>query len=273
MFDDTQVGFVGGGNMGSALIKGLLTAKLIKPENLMVYDADNDRVIELQNTYGIGGAQNNGELALASGIIFLAVKPQVIPQVLVDLNPHLGHQPLIISIAAGISIQTLAEGLPDGLSIIRVMPNTPALVQQGASALARGPHVTDSQMTQALELFASVGLATEVEEKMLDTVTGLSGSGPAYALLFIESLIDGGVLMGLPRPIARGLAVQTVLGTAKMLQETGEHPMAMKDMITSPGGTTIRGLQILEQAGVRGAVMGAVEAASLRSEQLGKGSS
>ena len=150
------------------------------------------------------------------------------------------------------------------------MPNTPALVLEGASALARGPGVTDDEMSQALALFRAIGKAFEVDETALDAVTGLSGSGPGYLLLILESLIDAGVLMGLPRPIARELVLQTALGTAKMAQETGKHPAELKDLITSPGGTTIRGLQILEDRGVRSALLGAVEAATLRSTELGK---
>mgnify|MGYP000912415864 FL=1 len=177
----------------------------------------------------------------------------------------------MISIAAGIPLGVLTNGLPVDLPIVRVMPNTPALVLQGASALSRGPSVTDLHMAQALKLFQAVGKAMEVEEKWMDAVTGLSGSGPAYFLLLIEGMIDAGVLMGLPRPIARELVLQTAKGSVEMLFDTGKHPAELKDMITSPGGTTIRGLAILEEQGVRGALMRAVEAATLRSQELGKG--
>jgi pyrroline-5-carboxylate reductase len=177
----------------------------------------------------------------------------------------------VISIAAGIPLGTLAGALPLDLPIVRVMPNTPALVLQGASALSRGKGVTEGQMAQALRLFQAVGKALEVEEKWMDAVTGLSGSGPAYFLLLLEAMIDAGVLMGLPRPIARELVLQTARGTVEMALETGKHPAELKDMITSPGGTTIQGLCVLEERAVRGALMRAVEAATKRSQELGKG--
>jgi pyrroline-5-carboxylate reductase len=169
-----------------------------------------------------------------------------------------------------VSLSFLSAGLPEGTPIIRVMPNTPALVLQGASTLARGAAVQDTHMEIALALFQAVGKAIEVQEAWMDAVTGLSGSGPAYILLVIESLIDAGVLMGLPRQTTRELVLQTIMGTVRMVQETGNHPAVLKDLITSPGGTTIRGLQILEDRGVRGAIMDAVEAATIRSQELGK---
>jgi pyrroline-5-carboxylate reductase len=178
--------------------------------------------------------------------------------------------PLVISIAAGVPLSALIAGLPEGMPVVRVMPNTPALVLQGASALSRSPHVADEKMKEALALFQAVGMAIEVEEKWMDAVTGLSGSGPAYFLMLMEAFMDAGVLMGIPRPIARELVIQTALGSALMARETGKHPAELKDMITSPGGTTIRGLEVLEERGVRGALMRAVEAATLRSEELGK---
>lgn len=270
MFHEVRLGFVGGGNMGSALIKGLTTAELLRPEQILVYDVDRDRLRELETTHGVKPARDLSDLATASNIILLAVKPQVMNQVLASIKDNLAHRPLIISIAAGVAIDTITRGLKQELPVIRVMPNTPALVQQGASALARGPLVSDQQMALAVQLFESVGVATEVEEKMLDAVTGLSGSGPAYVLQFLESMMDAGVLMGLPRPVARKLVVQTVLGTAKMVMDTGRHPAVLKDMITSPGGTTICGLQVLEASGIRGTIMNAVEAATERSLELGR---
>lgn len=271
MFEQTNIGFIGGGNMGEALIKGLLAASVVKPNQIQVFDVSSARMQYLKATYAIELSSDLVELAAASQIVILAVKPQNMAEVLAALRSSVGHRPLIISIAAGISLATLAQGLPDGIPVIRVMPNTPALVSQGASALARRPRVTDEQMQQALALFEAVGTATEVDEKWMDAVTGLSGSGPGYVLLFIESLIDAGILMGLPRSIARELAVQTVSGTAKMVQETGKHPAELKDLITSPAGTTIRGLQVLEEKSFRGAILRAVEAATLRSQELGKG--
>jgi pyrroline-5-carboxylate reductase len=270
MFDKSQIGFAGGGNMGEALIKGLIAASLLRPNQIHVFDVLDERMEYLRATYAVQPCSELGDLARRCDTIVLAVKPQSMSAVLTELAPSLTARSLVISIAAGVSIHTIATPLPAGLPIIRVMPNTPALVLQGASALARGEHATDEHMDQALALFRAVGTAIEVDEKLMDTVTGLSGSGPGYILLLLESLIDGGVLMGLPRPIARELVLQTALGTIKLAQETGRHPAELKDMITSPGGTTIRGLAVIEERGVRGALMEAVEAATLRSRELGK---
>jgi len=271
MFAQSHVGFIGGGNMGEALIKGLLSTSLLQPGQVSVFDVAPARLDYLEGTYGVQLSQGIPALAADSTVIILAVKPQIMSAVLKELHSSISPGQLVISIAAGIPMATLAKGLPEGLPIVRVMPNTPALVLEGASALSRGPHVTDQQMQMALALFRAVGKAMEVEEKWMDTVTGLSGSGPAYVLLLIEALIDGGVLMGLPRPVARELVLQTMLGTVKMAQETGKHPAELKDMITSPGGTTIRGLAVMEEQNVRGALIRAVEAATLRSRELGKG--
>jgi len=272
MFEQLHIGFVGGGNMGEALIKGILSASLIAPDRIQVHDISQTRLQHLKEHFNVTICSSVAELASACQVIVIAVKPQNIIEVLDQLHPQCAHGPLVISIAAGITLSTLSNRLPQAIPLIRVMPNTPALVLEGASALARGQSVGDEQMKLAMALFQSVGKAIEIDETLMDTVTGLSGSGPAYVLLLLEALIDGGVLMGLPRPIARELAVQTFLGTAKMLQETGKHPAELKDLITSPGGTTIRGLQVLEENSVRGALIGAVESATLRSKELGRNS-
>ncbi len=270
MLAGKTVGFIGGGNMGEALIRGLTSAALLHPDRICVYDVLASRMEHLRNRYAVRQAAGVAQLASESQILILAVKPQVMAPVLEELRPHVGHLPLVISIAAGVNLETLSACLPEGTPVIRVMPNTPALVLEGASALSRGGHVTSEQMEQAMTLFKAVGSAIEVEEKWMDAVTGLSGSGPAYFLLIMEAMIDAGVLMGLPRHVARDLVVQTAVGSAVMVRETGKHPAELKDMITSPGGTTIRGLSIMEAAGVRGSLMQAVEAATLRSRELGK---
>jgi pyrroline-5-carboxylate reductase len=271
MFGDQSVGFIGGGNMGEALIRGLISASLFSAERIFAYDVIPSRIEYLEKEFGIKGCRSLGELTESSGIIVLAVKPQVISEVLDTLGDHLSHKPLVISIAAGISLSVLEGRLPEGTPVVRVMPNAPALVQKGASALSRGKAVSAAQMELSMALFRAVGKAVEVEDKLMDTVTGLSGSGPAYVLLAIEALIDAGVFMGLPRQTARELVVHTVIGTSMMLEITGKHPAELKDMITSPGGTTIHGLQVLESYSVRGALMECVEAASKRSAELGKG--
>jgi pyrroline-5-carboxylate reductase len=270
MFRDTKIGFIGGGNMGEAMIRGLIKASVLTADQIYVFDISAPRMQHLTSTYEIQPSPDLGHLAKSSQLIVLAVKPQMMQTVLNELRSHLSHHPLVISIAAGIPMADLVQGLIPGMHVIRVMPNTPALVLEGASALARGPGVTDDDMAQALALFRAVGKAFEVDEYLMDAVTGLSGSGPGYLLLVLESLIDAGVLMGLPRQAARELVLQTALGTARMAQETGRHPAELKDLITSPGGTTIRGLRVLEDRGVRGALLDAVEAATLRSMELGK---
>ena len=270
MFGDQSIGLIGGGNMGEALIRGFIAASLFSAERIFAYDVIPSRLEYLEKEFGIKGRSSIGELAESSGIVVLAVKPQVMSQVLDALRAHLSHKPLVISIAAGIPLSMIEGRLPDGTAAIRVMPNTPALVQKGISALSRGKAVSVAQMQLSLALFRAVGKAVEVEEKLMDTVTGLSGSGPAYVMLVIEALIDAGVFMGLPRQTARELVVQTVIGSAMMLDITGKHPAEIKDMITSPGGTTIYGLQVLESYSVRGALMECVEAATQWLAELGK---
>jgi len=270
MFENVRIGFIGGGNMGEALIKGLLGSSLLKPDQVGLVDVDSARVELLKERHGIRGYHRMEDLARESRVILLAVKPQTVPDVLSRLSGQLVGRPLVISIAAGISLAQLEDALPDETPVIRVMPNNPALILQGASALSRGLYVTDEQMRMAVKLFESVGIALEVEEKCMDAVTGLSGSGPGYVFHLLEALIDAGVLVGLPRATSRELVLQTVKGAVLMAMETGKHPAELKEWITSPGGTTIRGLQVLEERGVHGAVMSAVQAATLRSQELGK---
>lgn len=264
-----SIGFIGGGNMGEALIRGFISASKFRAEKVSVYDVSRSRTEYLVKEFGIRGCASIGEVAESSEIVVLSVKPQVISGVLDTLKLHLSHKPLVISIAAGIALSKIEGRLPEGTAVIRVMPNAAALVQQAASALSRGKAVSDEQMEIGLELFGAVGKGVEVEEKMMDAVTGLSGSAPAYVLLVIEALIDGGVLMGLPRQTARDLVVQTFIGTSALLAATGKHPAELKDTITSPGGTTIQGLQVLESCSVRGALIDCVEAATRRSAELG----
>lgn len=256
--------------MGEALIKGLLNASILPPEQILVHDVSRSRMKYLNDRYRITLCKTLQEVSQKSEVLLLAVKPQNMDSVLEDMAAHLQHTPLIISIAAGVTLQRISKSLPPEIPVIRVMPNTPALVQQGASALARGEHVKDEHMNFALGIFNAVGKALLVEEKWMDAVTGLSGSGPAYVLLLIESLVDAGVLMGLPRNISRELVLQTFLGTVQMVEETEKHPAELKDLITSPAGTTIEGLKVLEEWGVRGALMEAVRAATLRSQELGR---
>ncbi len=270
MLDRETLGFLGGGNMGEALIKGLVKGSIVPPQKILVFDVDKERLEHLKNTHHVTPCATMEEIVSRCGTIVLAVKPQTMETVLKKLGACQGLNALVISIAAGVSLQRITGFLPQKTPVIRVMPNTPALVQEGTSALAPGENVSEEQMDFALRIFNAVGKAITVEEKWMDAVTGLSGSGPAYVLMFMESLVDGGVLMGLPRHVSRELVLQTFLGTAHMVRETGKHPAELKDLITSPGGTTIEGLKTLEEKGTRGALMQAVQAATLKSRDLGE---
>ncbi|MHB8810072.1 MAG: pyrroline-5-carboxylate reductase [Desulfobulbaceae bacterium] len=264
------IGFIGGGQMAEALIKGILNAGLAGPERIMVVEPDAGRQEYLRQAYSVQIAGDGASLAAASRIVILAVKPQVMGKVLAQYRGQITGQHLVISIAAGITIGALTAGLGEEVRIIRVMPNTPALVLAGASALAPNRTANAEDLAMAKQIFSAIGTCVEVREPLLDAVTGLSGSGPGYVFAFIEAMVDGGVLAGLPRPVAEQLVLQTVLGSAKLALETGEHPAVLKGRVTSPGGTTITGLQVLEQSGFRGTVMAAVQAAAERSRELGQ---
>jgi len=265
-----KIAFIGAGNMGRALIRGLLKASMVEAKDITASDIDADRLEKLGEEYGIGTTGNNADAASRADVIILAIKPQVMEPALQSISNAADGSKLVLSIAAGITISLIKSHLQKGPRIIRVMPNTPALVGEGAAALAPDSNVTEEDLKFALEAFSSVGRAIVTEEKMMDAVTGLSGSGPAYAFLFIEALADGGVKMGLPRDVSPELSAQTVLGAARMILELKEHPGRLKDMVASPGGTTIEGIYALEQRALRGMVMEAVEAATLRSRELGK---
>jgi pyrroline-5-carboxylate reductase len=270
MVGSKKIGLIGGGNMGEALVKGLLQSGQFNTSQVMVSDISRDRLNYLQDKYQLSTLSENGRVARASDVLILAVKPQQIGDVLDEINGQVEHLPLVISIAAGVTIASIEQGLSKPVPVVRVMSNTPALVLTGATAIAGGSHAKRDHLATARVLFESVGLVVEVDEAHMDAVTGLSGSGPAYVYLFMEALTDAGVLMGLSRPVARALAVQTTLGAAKLAANSDSHLAALKDQITSPGGTTIHGLAVLEGGGMRGMVMEAVEAATRRSAELGK---
>jgi pyrroline-5-carboxylate reductase len=265
----TQIAVIGSGQMGEALIGGWLAAKTVPADALFATDASAERRDVMKRRFGVRTGSDNREAASWADVVVLAVKPQILDAVAKDLSSALAGK-LVLSIAAGVTIAHLAKLAPKGARIVRAMPNTPVLVRDGVSALSFGAGVTEKDQQFARRLFEAVGRAVVVEEKLMDAVTGLSGSGPAYVFLAIEALADGGVKMGLPRTVADLLAAQTVLGAARMVLETGEHPAKLKDRVASPGGTTIAGLHRLEQGGLRAALMAAVEAASKRSEELGR---
>jgi pyrroline-5-carboxylate reductase len=266
----TTIAFLGAGNMAEALVKGLLRAHVASPSEIICTDRRAERGPELTHKYGVRFQKDNLAAAREAGIVVLSVKPQAMNKLLEEIKPALDQTKLVISIAAGVPIKAIERQIGHGIRIIRTMPNTPALVGAGATALAPGEHATEADLAQARALFEAVGMAVVVEEPLLDAVTGLSGSGPAYIFLIIEALADGGVKAGLARDQAQELAAQTVLGSAKLLIETGEHPGRLKDQVTSPGGTAIAGLHTLEAGGLRTTLMDAVEAATNRSRELGK---
>jgi pyrroline-5-carboxylate reductase len=272
--EQRRLGFLGGGAMGEALAAGVLAAG-VPAAHVRAADPDPARRKRLEQALGIEAGDDNAAVVAASDVVVLAVKPALVGGVLAALGgaaaPALA-KPLWISIAAGVPLAALAGALPPGARVVRAMPNTPALVQAGATAFVAGSACSADDRALAQALFASVGHAWEAPaEALLDAVTGLSGSGPAYVFVFLEALADAGVRMGLPRDAAHALAVQTVLGAARLAQETGRHPAALKDQVTSPGGTTIAGLERLEARGFRAAVHEAVAAATLRSKELGGG--
>jgi len=270
MRDFEKIGIVGGGQMGEALIRGILESELINAEKIMVAEPDADRRRYLAETYSLSVADEANRVADDCPILVMAVKPQILRQVLDSCRHNLSDNHLLISIAAGISIRSLEEWAGEDRKIIRVMPNTPALVLAGASALSANTKASTDDISFAMRIFSAIGTCLEVEEKFLDAVTGLSGSGPGYIFAFIEALIDGGILAGLPRQISEQLVLQTVYGAAKLAMESGEPPAVLRGKVTSPGGTTITGLKVLEEAGFRGAVMKAVQAAAARSAELGQ---
>lgn len=266
-----RVGFLGAGKMATALARGWLAAGLIGAEHLRASDPSAPARNSFQADTGVRVSESNAEVAGSSDLLVLAVKPQAMRDLLAEIGPALNHRHLVVSVAAGITLRQLADGLGGERRLIRVMPNTPCLVGASASVLAAGPTATPEDVALVERLFNAVGRALRLPEALLDAVTGLSSSGPAYVYLMIEALSDGGVRMGLPRDVATTLAAQTVFGAAKMVLETGSHPAVLKDMVASAGGTTIAGLHALERGGARAAFMNAVEAATLRSMELGKG--
>ena len=259
-----RIGIIGGGNMGRAIIEGIN-----EQYTVCVCEKDKRRAGQLKRKYGIVAGDLEA-VVKRSQVIILAVKPQVMREVLDDLAPVVTSDQLLISIAAGISIAFITSHVGNDKRIIRAMPNTPVQIGLGAVALCNGGAATPDDLGVAQSFFNAVGVSVIVQEHHLDAVTGLSGSGPAYIFLLIEALTDGGVKMGLPRDIAQALVLQTVIGAGRMVWETGEHPGKLKDLVTSPGGTPIAGLHVLENKGVRGAFIDAVAAATERSRELGK---
>lgn len=256
--------------MATALARGFVNAGLVQPGRVVAADPVEAARKQFADATGANTVATNLEVAQFARVLVLATKPDQAPAALAEISRAFSPDHLLISIAAGVTLAKLEAALPAGARVIRVMPNTPALVGAGASGYAPGKSATTADGELTRSLLSAVGLALPVKESLLDAVTGLSGSGPAYVYQFVEALSDGGVAAGLPRDIATKLAAQTVLGAAKMVLETGQHPGALKDQVTSPGGTTIEGLHELEKGKLRGTVMSAVRAATEKSKKLGQ---
>ena len=264
-----RLAIIGTGAMGSAFAEGVISSGLLQPGQLTMADVDASRLKDLAARLGAATAPDNAAAVRGAEIVLLAVKPATVTHVLGEIAGAVDHRALIVSIAAGVKLETIESCLPDNVAVIRAMPNTCVRIGAGAIGFSCGESVTQKQARAAKAIFDAVGLSFQVPEKLLNAVTGLSGSGPAYVYLTIEALSDAGVRVGLPRDISLALASQTVLGAARMVLEKGEHPARLKDQVTSPGGTTIAGLDALERAGFRSALMEAVKAATRRADELG----
>ncbi|MFA4915245.1 MAG: pyrroline-5-carboxylate reductase [Syntrophales bacterium] len=269
MLTGKKIGFIGAGKMGGVLIGSIISRGLLHASDVIVFDVLRERMEELKEQYSVHVAEDKRDIVNSADVVILAVKPQNMAEVLKEIAGDGKKAGLIISIAAGISINFMESYLGKKVRVIRAMPNMPAMVGEGVTALACGGGAGEDDISLACLIFDSVGTTVVVEEKLMDAVTGLSGSGPAYGFVFIEALSDAGVCMGLSRDIALQLAAQTILGAAKLCLVSGKHPAELKDMVTSPGGTTIAGLKVLEEGKIRAVLMAAVEAATIRAGELG----
>jgi pyrroline-5-carboxylate reductase len=271
MLKDKKISIIGTGNMGEALVSGLVSSEPSMPKNIICTDIREDKIELVQEKYGVGTTKDNIEAVEASDVVIYAVKPQIIALVLKETAQALDMSKLIISIAAGVPLAAIESCLKKDLRLIRVMPNIAAFVKESASVLAAGKNATQDDIKLSMAIFDSMGKTIFIKENILmDAITGLSGSGPAYIFLIVDALADAGVKVGLSREDALFLSIQTVLGAAKLLMETKEHPGRLKDMVTSPGGTAIAGIHTLEKGGLRTTLINAVEVATERSKQLGE---
>jgi len=266
-----KIGVVGTGKIGAAIARGVIRAGLATKESVMASDVSDVLRQAIAQELGVKATANNGELCDFADIVILAVKPQIVDSVAKEIAGKLGRTKLLVSVAAGVPLSRIEANLSQGARVVRVMPNIPCVVGAGAAGFAGGSHATATDLEKVGAILNSFGIGLPVEEKYLDAVTGLSGSGPAYVFLFMEALADGGVQVGLARDVALKLAMQTVYGAARMALESNKHLSELKDEVTSPGGTTIAGLYAMEQKGFRGTVIDAVVSATKRSQELGKG--
>jgi pyrroline-5-carboxylate reductase len=270
MLNDKIIAFIGTGNMGDALVSGLINSGSSKPKNIICSDVRKDRLDKIKSRYKVRTTTSNLKAVAEADIVIYAVKPQLMAAVLTETKSKLDMSKLVISIAAGVPLAAMESCIDQDMRLIRVMPNIAAAVKEAASAIAAGEHATKEDVKLAMQIFNSIGKCIFLKENyLMDAITGLSGSGPAYIFLIVDALADAGVKMGLSRQESLFLAAQTVLGSAKLLMETQEHPGQLKDKVTSPGGTAIAGLATLESGGLRTTLINAVEAATNRSKELG----
>ena len=265
---DKCLGFIGAGNMAESMIRGIIQNQVVLPDRILASDVSGERRKHVSKTFDIQTFKENRSLVDQSNVIFLAVKPQAIPRVLDDIGTNMGPEKLLISIVAGVPIQTLSAGLPKGPRIVRTMPNTPVTVMEGAMAIASDSPAHPEDLETVETLFRPIGRTVRVEEKLIDAVTGLSGSGPAYVFYFAESMIDAGIKLGLDPKDAVFLATRTFNGAVKLLEETGEAADVLRKKVTSPGGTTEAALKVMEEAQVKDSIIDAVFAAAKRSKEL-----
>ncbi|MBM7581449.1 pyrroline-5-carboxylate reductase [Caldicoprobacter guelmensis] len=267
---DLRLGFIGAGNMASAIMRGIIARGIIRTSDIYAFDIDKDKLKKLSAELGISAAEDNCQVVSSSDIVILAVKPNAYSKVLQEIKACLDEKHILVSIAAGITTDFIKQLIGYKCKVVRTMPNTPALVGEGMTALASNHSLSPEELKVVKDILLSLGKVEEVPESLMDAVTAVSGSGPAYVALFIEAMADGGVLAGLPRDLAYRLAIQTVIGTAKLLSEWGKHPGEVKDMVSSPGGTTIEAIRYLEKQGFRSAVIEAVNACAIKSQALGR---
>lgn len=265
-----KLGFIGCGNMAQAMITGILTQEVVSPNDLIVSNPHEEKIATLKQQFGITTTTDNKQVARESDVLVLSVKPQVYPTVIKEIREEVSTEQIIVTIAAGVSMATTERQFGKETKIVRVMPNTPALVGEGMSGLCCNEYVTEEEFDQVHHIFESFGKAEKITENLMDAVVGVSGSGPAYVYMFIEAMADAGVAQGLPRKQAYTFAAQTLLGSAKMVLETGKHPGELKDAVCSPAGTTIEAVNVLEKKGMRSAVIEAVTAAAKKNHALGK---
>lgn len=270
MLKNQTIAVVGAGHMAGAMIGGMVRSKLVPAKSIVATRRSPEALAELQKKWGVRTSTDNKKAVAEADIVILAVKPQMAKKVLLELAGTIRAEQLVISVMAGITTASIAKSLRVDCPIVRAMPNTPCLVDAGATAIAAGAHASEKDLERAESVFKSVGLVVALPESALDAVTGLSGSGPVYIYMVIEAMIDGGVKMGIPRAVAAKLAAQTVYGAAKLVIETGKHPAVLKDEVTTPGGTAITAIHVLESKGLRSVLIDGVEAATKRSQELSR---